>query len=94
VLFILRQSASVLAGNAHWDYHRQMLAIQQDKFSQFNLMTAARDDLYRQRREAAYRRRIERYNDQNEAKAAWTEEFYLKKDFSAACTRRGRGRRA
>jgi hypothetical protein len=65
---------------AHWDFHRQMLAIQQDKFTQFNLMTAARDDIYRRRRESAYRRRIERYNDQNEAKAAWTEEFYLKKD--------------
>jgi hypothetical protein len=63
----------------HWDFHRQNLVTQQNKFAQFNMMWAARDDMYRKRRDDAYRRRITRYNDENEEKAARTDDFITKK---------------
>merc|ERR1719158_481517 len=64
----------------HWDLHRQNLVTTQNKYTQFNLMWAARDDLYRRRREEAYQRRIQRYMHDNDMIQQQTEEFLARRD--------------
>lgn len=64
----------------HWDMHRQNLCTVQDKYTQFNHMWAARDDLYRKRREESYQRRIRKYMNENEQVSAQTEEFFARRD--------------
>jgi len=64
----------------HWDLHRQNLTTVQDKYMQYNLMWASRDDLYRQRREAAFARRIAKYQHENDLVAQQTDEFLARRD--------------
>jgi hypothetical protein len=64
----------------HWDLHRQMIVTTQDKYTQFNTMWAARDDIYRKRREEAFQRRIQRYQDANDLVTQRTDEFCARRD--------------
>ena len=64
----------------HWDLHRQMIVTTQDKYTQFNTMWAARDDIYRKRREEAFQRRIKRYQDANDLVTQRTDEFCARRD--------------